>query len=211
MGETFAIARVITQGLMNAFALNESTDIVPWHCISLCQESSGFSYSFAVSTLLLFFISFLSFRRGLSTAAHEPDGEEDCRKWRLLWTLPWHPAQFHEGHTGCEHQLRGVWVHAVWLGHSKVGSRVICDFERRMCSILCCFRHVKNLFTKSPKSGLKVWTELLKKWLQEFVLSHCQKENPAVLTHGWYWLIRLLQRFQIYAVVQRTVRMHSQI
>lgn len=29
MGETFAIARVITQGLMNAFALNESTDIVP--------------------------------------------------------------------------------------------------------------------------------------------------------------------------------------
>lgn len=53
-------------------------------------------------------ISFLSVCRGLRAAAHELDGEEDSENGRLLWSLPWHPAQFHEGHTGCEHQLRGV-------------------------------------------------------------------------------------------------------
>lgn len=74
---------------------------------------------------IIFCISFLSVTGGLRAAAYEPDSEEDCGKRGLFWTLSRHPAQLHEGHTGCEHQLCGVRVHAVWIWYSKVDSAVV--------------------------------------------------------------------------------------
>lgn len=65
----------------------------------------------------------LSFHRGLGANADGSHGEEDPGERRLLWTLPWHPAQLHEGHTGCEHQLRGVRVLAVGPGYPEVGKQ----------------------------------------------------------------------------------------
>lgn len=67
------------------------------------------------------FSPFLSFSWGLQADVHESDSKDDSGKGRILWTVPRHPAQFHEGHPGREHQLCGVWEHALQFRYPKVG------------------------------------------------------------------------------------------
>lgn len=75
-----------------------------------------------------FFCLFCSIFGGRRAAADEPNGKEDSAKGRLLWTLSWHPAQFHEGLTCCQHQLCGVRVHALWPRDSEIRRGGVCAF-----------------------------------------------------------------------------------
>lgn len=75
-------------------------------------SNSGLVYPVSISCVLMSFSS-CSVCGGLGAAAHGENGEKDFGKGGLLWTLPRDPAQLHEGAPGRQHQLRGLWIHAL--------------------------------------------------------------------------------------------------
>lgn len=76
----------------------------------------------------------LSIHRGLGAGEHDQAGEENRGEGRHVRPIPRNPAQLHESHPCCQHQLRGVRVHEIRPRHFQVKTpRVYACFYVCLC------------------------------------------------------------------------------
>lgn len=104
------------------------------------------------------FVSIHSLSGRLRSDLHDRPDKKDCSQRWLSGTLPGHPSKLHEGHSRCQHQLRGLRVHEerfrnfqmTWKKHFSDG-----DVNRKL------LRKATTSVHRSPEDReLHVWVIL---------------------------------------------------